>query len=51
MGSHGSGLQTYDVPSTHQGVTRYFQMFVFGGQNGVQYQEITLIKTYNQNNP
>ena len=51
QGSHGSGLQQYDVPATHQGVTRYFQMFVFGGQNGVQYQEITLIKTYNQNNP
>ena len=51
QGSHGSGLQQYDVPASHQGVTRYFQMFVFGGQNGVQYQEITLIKTYNQNNP
>ena len=51
QGSHGSGLQQYDVPASHQGVTRYFQMFVFGGQNGVQYQEITLIKTYNQNAP
>ena len=51
MGSHGSGLQTYDIPASHQGQNRYFQMFVFGGQNGVQYQEITLVKTYNVNNP
>ena len=51
MGAGMNGLNTYEVPSSHQGVTRYFQMFVFGGQNGVQYQEITLLKTYNQNNP
>ena len=51
LGSHGSGLQTYDIPASHQGQNRYFQMFVFGGQNGVQYQEITLVKTYNVNNP
>ena len=51
LGSHGTGLQTYDIPATHQGQNRYFQMFVFGGQNGVQYQEITLLKTYNVNNP
>ena len=51
LGSHGSGLQTYDIPASHQGQNRYFQMFVFGGQNGVQYQEITLLKTYNVNNP
>ena len=51
LGSHGTGLQTYDIPASHQGQNRYFQMFVFGGQNGVQYQEITLVKTYNVNNP
>ena len=51
LGSHGAGLQTYDIPASHQGQNRYFQMFVFGGQNGVQYQEITLVKTYNVNNP
>ena len=51
LGSHGAGQHIYDVPASHQGVTRYFQMFGFGGQYGQFYQEITLIKTYNQNNP
>ena len=51
MGAGMNGLNTYTVPSNHQGVTRYWQMFVFGGQNGVQYQEVTLLKTYNVNNP
>ena len=51
-GSHPSYTPyTYEVPSAHQGVPRYFQMFGFGGQYGVFYQEITLIKTYNQNAP
>ena len=50
-GSHGSGLHTNEVPSQYQGVTSYFQMFGFGGQNGVFYQEINLIKSYNVNNP
>ena len=51
LAQHGTGQHILDVPSDHQGVTRYFQMFGFGGQYAQFYQEITLIKTYNQNNP
>ena len=47
----GGNTRTITIDSTWNDVNLYFQMWVFGGQNGVQYQEVNLIKSYNVNNP
>ena len=47
----GGNTRTITIDSSWNDVNLYFQMWVFGGQNGVQYQEVNLIKSYNVNNP
>ena len=51
MGNPSTGLHTYTIPSADQGQVRYFVMSGYGGQNASWSQQVTLVKTYNQNNP
>ena len=51
MSNPSTGLHTYTIPSADQGQVRYFIMSGYAGQNGSWSQEVTLVKTYNQNNP
>ncbi len=50
-GNPSTGLHTYTIPSQDQGQSRYFCMTGYGGQYASWSQEVTLVKTYNQNNP
>ena len=51
MSNPSTGLHTYAIPSADQGQVRYFVMSGYGGQNASWSQQVTLVKTYNQNNP
>ena len=51
MSNPSTGLHTYTIPSADQGQVRYFVMTGYGGQNASWSQQVTLVKTYNQNNP
>ena len=51
MSNPSTGLHTYTIPSADQGQVRYFTMTGYAGQNGYWQQQVTLVKTYNQNNP
>ena len=42
---------TFSIPSADQGQDRYFVMTGYGGQNKYFQLEVTLVKTYNSNNP
>ena len=42
---------TFSIPSADQGQDRYFVMTGYGGQNKYFQLEVTLVKTYNANNP
>ena len=51
MSNPSTGLHTYVIPAADQGQVRYFIMSGYAGQNGSWSQQVTLVKTYNQNNP
>tara|TARA_S200000501_G_scaffold262143_1_gene246053 strand:- start:10 stop:1968 length:1959 start_codon:yes stop_codon:yes gene_type:complete len=42
---------TFDIPSGSQGQSRWFIMTGYGGQNTSWSMQVTLVKTYNVNNP